>query len=234
MAPWPGRLADGRLRWQGRTVQLPRNHGRHAIHGAVFDARWDVLERTATAASLTTRFDAARWPFAGRVRQSYSLDAAGLSVTAAIHADEPMPAALGWHPWFRREAADARVRLRADRVLETRGMIPTGVARPVSGRTDLRGAPLLGSRRLDHAYIGVAGPATIEWPDLTLRLEFGPPLTVVTVYTPPDAICIEPQTAQASALGLDEPASAAAGAVTLEAGQSLVASMRIAWEAPRS
>ncbi|HEX8025738.1 MAG TPA: hypothetical protein VF484_06015, partial [Candidatus Limnocylindrales bacterium] len=35
MAPWPGRLASGRLRWRGRTIQLERTFGRHAIHGLV-------------------------------------------------------------------------------------------------------------------------------------------------------------------------------------------------------
>jgi aldose 1-epimerase len=35
MAPWPGRLADGRFDWHGRTIQLRRTHGRHAIHGLV-------------------------------------------------------------------------------------------------------------------------------------------------------------------------------------------------------
>src|SRR5690242_6479545 len=37
MAPWPGRLADGRLRWRDSVIGVRRNHGRHAIHGTVFD-----------------------------------------------------------------------------------------------------------------------------------------------------------------------------------------------------
>jgi aldose 1-epimerase len=234
MAPWPGRLANGRLRWRGRTIQLQRNHGRHAIHGVVFDAAWDVRARDATSAALALTFDPARWPFAGSVRQTYAIDGGGLSITAEIVAAEAMPAALGWHPWFRRRTNDARVTLLADRFLETRGLIPTGNARPVAGRTDLRAGPPLGTRRLDHAFLAAVSPATLEWPDLTLRVEFGPPLDVVTVYTPPHAICIEPQTARANALGLEPDAARAAGAVSLEAGESLAATMRLSWEPRRA
>lgn len=233
MAPWPGRLANGRLHWRGREIQLQPNHGRHAIHGVVFDAAWAVTAWDATSAALSLDLDPARWPFEGSVRQTYAIDGGGLSITAEIRAGEPMPAALGWHPWFRRWPDDARVTVLADHVLETRELIPTGNVLPVAGRTDLRHGPLLGSRHLDDAFVDATGPATIEWPDLTLRVEFEPPIRVVTVYTPPHAICIEPQTARANALGLEPAASRAAGAVSLEADESLAATMRLSWEPRR-
>jgi aldose 1-epimerase len=230
MAPWPGRLAAGRLLFRGETYQLRRNHGRHAIHGVVFDRPWDAVALGPAEVSLVCSFDPAAWPFGGAVRQTVALDNGGVTLTAEIVAERPMPAALGWHPWFRRVAQDATLRVNADRFLETWQMIPTGEVVPVGGRTDLRRGPRLGSRRLDHAYVGVRGPSTIDWPDRTLTIEHEPPLSVVTVFTRPQAICVEPQTAWPNALGLRDDDSRAAGAVTLRAGESLRATMRVGWE----
>src|SRR4051794_38054095 len=105
MAPWPGRLADGRLQFRGATHQLPRTHGRHAIHGLVWSVPWTPVASDASTAELRVDLGDHGWPFGGQVRQAFRLDADGLTVEASITAgDEAMPAALGWHPWFRRDA----------------------------------------------------------------------------------------------------------------------------------
>ena len=40
MAPWAGRIRNGRFTWEGRGVQLPLRMPPHAIHGTVFDRPW--------------------------------------------------------------------------------------------------------------------------------------------------------------------------------------------------
>jgi aldose 1-epimerase len=229
MAPWPGRLSHGRLVFRGKAHQLRRNYGRNAIHGLVFDRPWAVLSRSATEIALETPLGPPSWPAFGRVRQWTRLDPAGVTLTAEIVAEQSMPAAFGWHPWFRRTGADPRLWVQADRFLATKAMMPTGELVAVSGRTDPRLGPRLGSRRLDHAFVGARSPTTIEWPDFTLTVEHEPILSVITVFTPPHAICLEPQTAWANALGLPEGESRVAGALALAAGESLRATMRIAW-----
>ena len=229
MAPWPGRLADARLRWQGRTVQIGRNHGRHAIHGLVYARRWTLDATTATTVRASTELGPAGWPFAGRVRQSIELQPDGLIMEAEIETDGPAPAALGWHPWFDRCGGDPSVTVESDRVLETRGMIPTGATLPVAGRTDLRRGPRLGLRRLDHAYTDVRSPAVIAWSDLELRIEFDAPISTVVVHTPARAFCVEPQTAWPNALGLGSAEAIRAGAVMLGAGERLAARLRCSW-----
>jgi aldose 1-epimerase len=229
MAPWPGRLAGGRVLFRAKAQQLRRNHGRNAIHGLIFDRPWAIVARSATEVELETLLGPPAWPFSGLVRQGTRLDPEGVTLTAEIVAEQSMPAALGWHPWFRRTGADPTLRVQADRFLETKAMIPTGELVAVAGRTDLRRGPRLGARRLDHAFVGARSPTMIEWPDLRLAIEHEPPLSVVTVFTPPHAICVEPQTAWPNALGLPEREGRAAGAVALEAGESLRATMRIAW-----
>src|SRR5918993_4908660 len=68
MAPWAGRLAGGQFDWAGRTILLPRTHGRHAIHGLLWSRPWDVDDVTARSATLVAELGAAGWPMGGRVR----------------------------------------------------------------------------------------------------------------------------------------------------------------------
>src|SRR5512141_1347558 len=97
MAPWAGRVDRGRFRFDGVDHQLPLGMPPHAIHGVVYDRPWDVTGDTELAIDLDDR-----WPFRGRVTERFALDADGLEVALTLDAGEPMPATVGWHPWFRR------------------------------------------------------------------------------------------------------------------------------------
>jgi aldose 1-epimerase len=237
MTPWAGRLADGRLRFRGRTWRLRQTHGRHAIHGLVWAAPWAVERAEASAAELRIGLDRDGWPFGGEVRQSYRLEPDRLSIEASVVAgDRSMPAALGWHPWFRRDAIGRHVSLRVEAagLLQRRRMLPTGRVVPVVGRTDLRDGPVLGRRRLDDAYVGASPPAVIRGEAMEVRLSFGPACDTVVVYSPRDALCVEPQTAQPNALGLDDEAALRAGRRDLEPHEALTVGMSIAWAARES
>ncbi|HEY4228480.1 MAG TPA: hypothetical protein VGM49_09080 [Candidatus Limnocylindrales bacterium] len=235
MAPWAGRLAGGLFDWRGQRFRLPRTHGRQAIHGLVHDRTWQVEDASERTASLTIELGPAGWPFAGRIRERIALEEQALVLEASIDADEPMPAALGWHPWFLRRGADPHIQVDAATTLATREMIPTGLRRPVHGRTDLREGPALGRRRLDDVFVDARSPATIRWPDLELRIEFEPPLSTVVVHTPIQAICVEPQTAWPNALnghavaGMTGARPMGARAIELDAGQTLSTRTELIW-----
>jgi len=230
MAPWPGRLAGGRFEWRGTTIRLRQTHGRHAIHGLTWNRPWTVESATADAATLSIELPRDEWPMGGRVRQRLEVTRTGLRLDAEIEAVEPMPAALGWHPWFRRRG-DPRLRVDADRLQVTRGMVPTGAVEAVEGRTDLRAGPRLGVRRLDLAYVAARSPVVITWPDLELRIAFEPSPAPLVVYTPAASICVEPLTATPNALALAPAMRRSAGVRILAAGESLRAGMTLAWHA---
>jgi aldose 1-epimerase len=232
MAPWVGRMERGLLDWDGRRHEFPRNFGDHAIHGLVFDKSWSVDRTSAEEASFSCDLDAVGWPFGGRVDYSVRLVPGQLELTGRISAGrERMPAALGWHPYFRRgNAVDLSVKVDSDSVLETVGdLIPTGNKLPVQGDTDLRGGPKLGSRRLDHVYADATEPALVRWPDLSLKIGFAPPLETVVVYTPPHAACVEPQTAWPNAAALAERDVEGTGLVVLERDEELEAKTVWKW-----
>lgn len=95
MAPWAGRLRRGRLHFEGRTYPLPIDAEPHAIHGTVYRRAWVVDEEGSMATGL-----GADWPFAGHARQRITLEPGRLRCRLELHADTPMPATIGYHPWF--------------------------------------------------------------------------------------------------------------------------------------
>jgi galactose mutarotase-like enzyme len=127
---------------------------------------------------------------------------------------------------------DLEVRLNASRVLVVDAdLVPTGDVRDVIGEEDLRAGPALADRRLDHAYIDAKSPAIVRWPDLELHLEYGASLNTVVVHTPPEGICVEPQTMWPNAPRLASRGVAIAGLRTLEIGERTRSRQRWTWTA---
>ncbi len=226
MAPWPGRLAGGRFEWRRSPIQLARTHGRHAIHGLTWNRPWTVEAAAADAASLAIGLPRDEWPMGGRVRQRVAVTPAGLRLEAEVEAYEPMPAALGWHPWFLRRG-DPRLEVKAETYQLTARMVPTGESATVSSRTDLRDGPRLGRRRLDLCYLGAESPAVVTWPDLELTVAFDPSPAPLVVYTPRDTFCVEPLTAPPNALALPAKEREGSSVHELQSGETLRASLTL-------
>jgi aldose 1-epimerase len=229
MAPWAGRVAGGNLAWNGAQVELPRNDEGHAIHGLVADNAWGVDAMSPCSASLSCRIRPESWPFGATVRQTFELADDHLTIAAELCGNRPMPAAIGWHPWFSRVDDDPRVTLGAAEVLETRGLIPTGRRIAVDAQTDLRDGPPVCERDLDHVYPDAPSPAIARWPDFELAVEFGPPLSTVVVHSREHAFCLEPQTAWPDAVALEANGIPGTGLVALPAGEPLRAEMTLRW-----
>jgi aldose 1-epimerase len=228
MAPWVGHLSKGRLTFRGRTERLPPNLGPHAVHGLVARGPWEIEHATDDELTLRRRL-VDPWPFGGVVRQRIALGPNGLELIAEVRAEaRPMPAALGWHPWFRRPAGPIRARLRATTRLEHDAeVIPTGRTLPADGDTDLRAGPDLGARRIDEVYIDATSPAELCVPGWDLRIHFDSSIATIVVYTPAEAVCVEPWSAWPDANRLAA-AGLPTGLVSLEPGETL--RRRTLWE----
>ena len=229
MAPWCGRVEGGVLEWDGRTHQLPVTLEGNAIHGVLWDQAWTVEAVADETAMISARFEPGGWPFAGRARQLFELRDGELVTSAELLADVPMPAALGWHPWFPRTGDDPRLTIHSAHTLETRDLIPTGRRVPVDGTTDLRHGTEIGERLLDHCYTDVRSPALAEWPGFVLEIGFDEPLASVLVHTRAASFCIEPQSAWPTAVALEAAGVPDTGLAILGAGDRLAASMAWRW-----
>jgi aldose 1-epimerase len=216
MVPFAGRIRHGRFRFADRDVQLGLNHPPDAIHGTVFERGWHVDDPTTLSIDLGSG-----WPFDGRVVQRFALGDDGLEVSITLLADEPMPAALGWHPWFRRRLAgtDGRpaepsstVELHLDAawmyVRDADGL-PTGeLVEPPPGPWD-------------DCFTGLRSAPRLTWPGV-LDLELTSSCDHWVVYDEPrDAVCVEPQTAP--------PDFVTVAPSTTVPGEPLVATMTWRW-----
>jgi galactose mutarotase-like enzyme len=180
----------------------------HAIHGVVFDRPWDV------AAGDTIRVRLGEpWPFGGTVTQRFALEADALRVTLELAADEPMPAWMGWHPWFRRRIdRDGEVAL----LFEPGAMYERDAEGIPSGRLI---APTAGP--WDDCFTNLRADPRLRWPG-------GPEMTLsstcddwVVFNQRDDALCVEPQSAPPDAVNLDP--------VVVEPGEPLVVTMDWRW-----
>jgi len=216
MVPYAGRVRDGSFTFRGQRHRLPLNLPPHAIHGTVHVRGWTVEDERTIATDLEEP-----WPFAGRVVQGFELGPDRLTVTMAVSAVEPMPVALGWHPWFRRHLDDPAPAGRsapAELGFEAAVMFerdPDGIA----SRRRVPPAP----RPWDDCFTEIRRGPTITWPGfLTLALSTSLAYWVIYDETP-HAICIEPQSAPPDDLNHDP--------LVIEAGQVVRASMTWHWTA---
>ena len=215
MAPFAGRIRDGRFRFRGRGYQLPVTMPPNAIHGTVLDRPWDVSAATLDRIDLAV--DLGRdWPFRGRAVQVIALVPGGLEATLEVQARDTMPVVLGWHPWFRRsiDGAAAQLEFEAGQMY-VRGPdgLPTGAVTPPTPRP------------WDDAFSDIVSPPRLIWPGvLSVELRSTAPFWVVFDERD-DAICVEPQTAPPDAFNL----AATVGVNPPIAGPDRPASIAMAW-----
>lgn len=227
LEPWANRLDHDGYFANGKSYSL--NPGlknfrydtfHHPIHGLLsYSDLWKVTEAVANGeARVTSRLEfwrypdlMAQFPFAHSIEMTYRLRGGALEVETAIEnlSNEPMPLAIGYHPYFRLPGArdSWRVHVAArDRVMLSAALIPTGELKSV----DLPDPAPLAGRQFDDVFTNIirnSGGRAEFWVDNgTQRISviYGPKFKVAVVYAPPgrDFICFEPMTAVTNAFNL--------------------------------
>ena len=111
MAPWVGRLRDGRFTFDGTTHQLavephrrgrqPPRHPRHRVRRGMDRGRRSTPRRHHPA--LPARHGARLALRRHRPADDHAWPTTALRCELSVDTDgEPFPAAIGWHPWFRK------------------------------------------------------------------------------------------------------------------------------------
>jgi len=229
LAPWANRL-DGEAYWaNGKHYQLNsrlnnirRDAHQQPIHGLLnFSPDWKPTDSGADGASAwsTSRFEftrhpdlMAQFPFAHSLAMTHRLSAGGLQVETTIenHSDEPLPVAIGYHPYLRlpgvaRDQWQAHIAARDHLVLNDM-VLPTGERHPVefSDPYPLKGAVL------DDVFSNLLrdpdGRARfwVEGDGRRVTVTYGPKYTIAIAYAPggKDFICFEPMSAVTNAFNL--------------------------------
>jgi aldose 1-epimerase len=205
MLPFCGRIRDGAFTFEGRSHRLAPNFPpeAHAIHGHGWQSAWTAEAIADTSASLWLSTPAdAPWPWAMWARQDFVLRPDGLELTLSLgNADTtPMPAAMGWHPYFPREGAW----LQADtqRIWRVDEANPHGAPHEVGQSEDLRAGSRVAALDLDHAFTVASPGFTVRAPTHTLRVDADPVFGHMIVFVPGerDFFCAEPITAAPDAV----------------------------------
>jgi len=205
MAPWAGRIRNGRFTFQGVSHQLPLNMPPHAIHGTGFVSRWEVLDAGRDYCDLQTELP---WHFGGLVTQHLQLDEHGLTAIMTVFATaHAMPAVVGWHPCFMKpQRADlefGHMYVRDDEYI--------AVAELVEPKP----------HPWDDCVVEPLAPLRLHYPTLTLTVSSDCDHWVV--YDEPDHItCVEPQSGPPDAFTIG-------GAAALEPGDMLQRHMTLRW-----
>ena len=220
LVPYSNRIRAGRFSFRGRSVVEPLNRPpeRHAIHGHGWQARWQPTEVTAATARLEYRHPAGAWPWAYHATQRFILTPSELTVELSLsnQSAAPMPAGLGWHPYFPRTP---RVTITAD----VRAMWLTDEEKMPTERVAPPAAPF--GRGRDNCFVGWSRRVTIDWPELGARLVMRatPPLDYLVVFTPARRpfFCVEPVSHVTDAFNLAEAGRSDSGTLVLEPGETL-------------
>ena len=199
MAPWAGRVREGRFIWNGRKVELPLTMPPHAIHGTVYNEPWTQINE----ASFSREFGP-DWPWKGRIRSDFKLEPGSLQWTCTVEAEEPMPITLGWHPWFKRAIDDQGLASFDFQPGKMYQRDPTGI--PTGQLVSPSRGPW------DDCFTELKSKPRITWP-CGLVLELSSSCEHWVVYDERDyAFCIEPQSAPPDAFNLGPTQVASPGA----------------------
>lgn len=228
MAPWCNRIEASPVRVGTRRIELGSNVADgSAIHGQVYVRAWEPMGD----GTLRIRAGDDGWPWSYDVALRVTVENAllRLELTLTNRSDEPMPAGLGIHPWFRRPV---RVAIRGGAVYESNAASPAYPV-PVHGLFDLRDPREIESG-LDATWTDLATPPVVlQWPVLGVRatMRTRPPVTYVVAASPvdPDAVAVEPQTHAPQ--GLRRLLHGEPGGLTmLEGGEALDLGVELAFE----
>ena len=217
LAPWANRLDEQAFYANGiRHALDPRITGTPPIHGFLsYTDQWRLVEATANDASAwvtsVLEFESqpawmAQFPFPHNIQMTHRLQEGVLEVRTTITncGDEPMPVAIGFHPYLRltdcsRNEWTISVPART-RWLLSPLRLPTGETEPVEQLWQT-GTTALKDRDLDDVFGDLdrdsRGCATVALKGRRQQIEviLGPNWKSLVIYSPPtgaDFVCVEP------------------------------------------
>lgn len=200
LVPFSNRIANGRFQHDGREIRLapnfPGSDHPHPLHGFGWLAPWEIVDATEHHARLRHVHDAGEWPWRYEAEQHFTLSDGGLDCRLSLvnQSNSPMPAGLGFHPYFPRDDRTRYVGLHRGEWQNDVDGIPLEL-REAPHPIDWWRGPVA-ARAVDTVYTERSGPLTIAWPDRGLALRLDPtgnlPFTVVYSPTDSDFFCVEP------------------------------------------
>jgi aldose 1-epimerase len=240
LAPWSNRVRDGLLRFDGREWQLRiTDDDGTALHGAVFEYPWTVLEKSRSRLVLrfdSTRFVGVNFPWRFRAQVTYVLDGERLWWRTELENTdrEAFPAGFGHHPFFVRRLTDAAggalggealLQINCRRGYALEDTMAVDAAGPIPERADFADLRPLGHTFVDDCLTGRTGDvaAYISYPGvLDVAIEADDLFSHVVVYVPVEKpfFAVEPVTNANDAFALDAYGVPGVGVFRVQPGET--------------
>lgn len=199
LVPVCNRIANAKFEFNGRVVKLTPNHYDQTdhFHGLGWKTPWTVKVYSETTAELEFYHPRSEWPWTFLSKQRFLLGSDSLRITLSVtNLDrDPMPASLGFHPYFPRTALTQLVtgydgHWTTDKTGDAMSWRP-GPA----GRDYRIPASLEGVNTLDTTHSQFSGAAVIsEAGRPTIMISASENLDKVHIFSPHDRnfFCVEP------------------------------------------
>lgn len=219
LAPWTGRMRHGRFAHDGHEYVFPLTAPPHALHGLVVDRPWHIVTPGVVAIELEDP-----WPWRGRIVHSMHVEEDRLESRLELEAYEPMPAAIGWHPWFLRYLEGPAGRSLGPVELDVEpGQMYANDADGVPSGDLIPPAP----HPWDYCFVDLTVAPRLRWRDpegggLELTVESDCPCWVL-YDKESEAIAVEPWTAPPNSLNMPSP-------TIVTPGSPLTARMTWRWQ----
>lgn len=236
LAPFANRIAQGAFTFEGRAVQLAPNFGDHphALHGHGWQRAWSLDEAGPARLRMSYVYEPGDWPWPYHCTQELELDDSGAMFSLALHnrADTPMPASLGFHPYFLRTPGAELIANVSGvwRVDDT--ILPTHFDRRVD-RPFAKGVFVDELPFIDNCYTGWDSNAVIVYEEHGVEILGSPEFAFFHLYFPVGEtfFCAEPVSAMPDAV--NHAAAPASGLRVLAPGETFSVSARIEAIAPQ-
>lgn len=230
LVPFSNRIDGGHFQFGGRNITLPKNAASepHALHGTGWQAAWRVYDHAASHITLAYEHAKGKWPWAYEAKQMFAVRGSSLTLSLSItnKSASPMPAGLGFHPYFPRTKSTV-LTFNAKTVWmpkQETNLFPQ-INKPIPLNWDFSKGRTPGTETIDHCFSGWEGHANI---DGRIHITSDKVLRHAVLYTPKgeDYFCFEPVTHINNAVNALGPPSRT-GLRIIEAGETLAVSMRI-------
>jgi len=227
LVPYSNRIGHGRLFANGEIFQLRANAPPepHALHGFGWQREWQVESQSESAVTLTlVHTPDADWPFACEAREVIELADDTLRITLTLRNTDtrPMPAGLGFHPYF---PIDRSTLLQAEwQAMWAMGpdKLPTERI-AVPPEADFRQPRVVDGWTVDNCFTGWNRVATLSYATHQVRIEASEECRQLVCFAPNDGrnfVAIEPVTNVNNAFALLAKEGEKTGAIKLNAGQA--------------
>ena len=235
MVPYASLIHEATFLWAGRSYRVKANmpDRPHALHGDAWQHAWQPVEAGPDHVVLRYRQEGSRFPFAYEAILTAAVRVAELSLTLLLvnRSAQPMPAGIGFHPYFRRQhdltlqfdATEKWTRDPEGRMLE-RGRI---------GEADsFRDARSVSQLTCNDVYDGWHRSAVLHWPSAGARVTLTADgvLDRLVLFSPADrdVVCVEPVSNLPDGFNLLAAGRSESGVRSLAPGESISGTMRLA------